>query len=338
MSFDNYAIDYSVLICTYNPDQRLLQRCLVAVKDLQRNGITTEVILIDNNSTPALQSTPYIQHYLNQVPDMQLLNVTQQGLSYARMGGIAAARGKYIVFFDDDNEPDSAYLLALQQLHAQYPQVTAWGPGQVQVDFIDGVDPALEPIARPAFQERHEEKVAFAAAHEWQACYPFGTGLCMPAATLKGYIDGGNAGRFTLTDRNGESLSSGGDTQMVLFGIQSGGAAGIAPALKITHIIPGKRTSPAYLKRLAYSTSLCYATCVAQVFPEYRQQVISELKPPAKFSRQSFKKFLRLLLAGNTLKQCRLAAEIGDMCGRYLLLQKPVPGLVRMIIRLMKLD
>ena len=338
MSFDNYTIDYSVLICTYNPDQRLLQRCLEAVKDLQRNGITTEVILVDNNSTPALQSTPYIQHYLNQVPNMQLLNVTQQGLSYARMGGIAAARGKYIVFFDDDNEPDSAYLLALQQLHTQYPQVTAWGPGQVQVDFIDGIDPALEAYARPAFQERYEEKTAFSAEHEWQACYPFGTGLCMPAATLKGYIDGVNSGRFTLTGRNGQKLSSGEDTQMILYSIHSGGAAGTAPALKVTHIIPGKRTSPAYLKRLAYSTSLCYATCVAQVFPEYRQQVMREIKPPAKFSRQSFKKFLRLLLGANTLKQCRLAAEIGDMCGRYLLLQRPVPGMIRMIIQFMKLD
>ena len=57
-------IDYSLIICTYNPDERLLERCLHAVHQLNLENISSEVIIVDNNSTIPVSGLPCILQYL----------------------------------------------------------------------------------------------------------------------------------------------------------------------------------------------------------------------------------------------------------------------------------
>lgn len=329
-------VDYSIIICTYNPDERLLRRCLNAVASLHFENFSAEIILVDNNSTTPLKTLNYIEDFLGKTSPSKLIEVAEQGLNHARMAGIKESKGKYVVFFDDDNEPDPDYIKELYQLHTNYPNVAAWGPGNVEVDFIEGVDPGLEHYARAAFQERHETRVTYSNQTSWQACYPFGTGLCLERTYFEAYRLLAEQGVFSISDRKGNQLSSGGDTQMVLFCISKGAAAGVAPGLKLTHIVPGKRTGFDYLKRLTYGTSVCYSTCVLEVFPEHIKNLERHLVPEKRFISKVRKKYFLLTFSGKPKKVFALIAYIGAVAGDYQALKRPVDPFIHQILKKLK--
>ena len=71
MPEENQPLDYSIVICTYNPDERLLRRCLKAVHNLDVNDITMEVILVDNNSQVPVETLYYVREYLAKIRSMK---------------------------------------------------------------------------------------------------------------------------------------------------------------------------------------------------------------------------------------------------------------------------
>jgi glycosyltransferase involved in cell wall biosynthesis len=328
-------IDYSIIICSYNPEEQLLKRCLNAVSALLREGLQSEIILVDNNSTVPLAEQEYINHFIREA-NASFLVVRKPGLRYARMAAIEAAKGRYIVFFDDDNEPDPNYLQALSDLNRNLPTVVAWGPGCVDVDFINGIDQELERYATEAFQDRHEAAVSYSNQHSWQPCYPYGTGLCLRRDYLNEYLSLAELEKFTLTGRKGTSMSSGEDIQMVLFCISKGAAAGVAPNLKLTHIIPAKRANFEYLKRLTYGTSICFSTCVAEVFPAYVTEVQNRVVSERKFVKNAMKKYGKLFFQKNPVKTFDLINYIGVVCGDYLVLNRPIPSSIKWILNKLK--
>lgn len=330
-------IEYSIIICSYNPDDRLLKRCLNAVQLLNIDGFTAEIILVDNNSDVPLVNLPYVTSFLNERPASKVIHVKMQGLNYARMAGIKASKGNYIVFFDDDNEPDMQYLQALRKLHQNYGHVAAWGPGHVDVDFIDGiVDSGIAHYAREAFQERHETHTTYANQRSWQACYPFGTGLCLNKSYFEEYISLVEKGQFSLSDRKGNQLSSGGDTQMVLYSISKGTAAGVCPDLKLIHMVPGKRTTFEYLKRLTYGTSVCYSTCMLEVFPEYKAVIEKQLVSPKRFIKKALKRYFLLQFSPKPKNVLKLISYIGAVSGDYTALKQSIPNRVSWVLKKLK--
>ena len=333
-----HDIDYSIVICTYNPDERLLKRCLHAIYNLDTDGIATEVILVDSSSLIPIDSLPYVREYIRKMPSMRLLMVAVHGVNYARIAAIAEAKGKYIIYFDYDNEPEKNYLQELKKLNATYPQVAALGPGDVTVDFIDGIGKDIESYARIAFRERHEEAIKFSRIPEWQACYPFGTGLCTYTFLVKEYNNLMKAGRFAMPDRNGKELTTGEDMQMVFLCISKGYFAGVSPTLQIRHIIPNARANDEYLQRLAYRTGLCYETCLAQVFPNHKNKLKQEIISKSKFSRRTLNKFVKARLSSDPHKIFDLVQFIASNAGTYLALNKPVPAFIKRIVKYLKLD
>lgn len=338
MSLINYDIDYSIVICTYNPDERLLKRCLHAVYNLDTDGITTEVILVDNNSLIPVESLPYIREYIRKIPFMKALMVAVQGAHYARIAAISEARGKYIIYFDYDSEPKSDYLQELKKLNTKYPQVAALGPGDVTIDFIDGIEKSIESYARIAYREQHEEAIKFSRVREWHACYPLGNGLCTYTFLLKEYISLTRQGKFNLPDRKGKEFTSAEDTQMVLLCISKGYFAGVSPTLQIKHIIPKTRANDKYLQRLAYGTGICYETCLVQVFPKHKNRLKHEIISESKFSRRTLKKFIKARLSSDPHKIFDLVQFIALNAGVYIALHKPVPALIKRIIKYLKLE
>lgn len=329
-------VDYSVIICTYNPDDNIFIRCLNAVTALNSTGLNLEFILVDNNSKLPLAEMRHVQDFLTKVPFSKLLVVKEQGLSYARMAGIEESKSENIVFFDDDNEPDPDYIQVLRNLHQLHPYVAAWGPGRVDVDFINGISKKLENYALSAFQDRHEKFVTYSNQQYWQSCYPFGTGLCLKKIYLKGYISMVKQKKFTLTGRRGEQMTSGEDTQMILFCISKGGAAGVAPDLKMTHIVPAKRSTFEYLKKLTYGTSVCYSSCVFEVFPNYLLDLEKKILSDRRFVIKTLKKYLMLFFKSKPKKTFDLIAFMGSVSGDYRVLNRPVPYPVTWVLRKLK--
>jgi len=325
-------IDYSVLICTYNPDERLFKRCLNAVNRLSMQDLVIEVIVVDNNSNIPLSSLGYIKQFLKGFPNSQLIVVKEQGLVHARIAGISLAKGSNIIFFDDDNEPDIDYLQELKRLNHDHENVAAWGPGNIAVDFIDGIDGAIEEYAKAAFQYRHEDRTTFANIRSWQDCYPFGTGLCIKATLLKSFNELVRKKIFSMVGRTGDSMGSGEDTQIVLFCVEQGYAAGVSPGLRLMHIIPGKRANFGYLKRLTFGTSVCYSSVIMEVFPDKIQEIKNEIPKRTKLMKLLLKGYYKVLVNPNQEKVLKFINLLAAIKGRYVALDLPVPTLLIWVI------
>lgn len=331
------TIDYSIIICTYNTDERILKRCLEAVAALDREGLTTEVILTDNNSLTPAESLGFVRQSLSKIPNMKCILVPQQGVKFARMEAIEKAKGKYIVYIDADNEPESDYLQQLKKLNAQFEQVGAWGPGNITVQFVDNIDKSLESYARIAFQERHEASLKTAHLLDWQSCYPFGTGLCVLSTVLKEYVVLAKQGKFTLEGHKGKIVSGGEDIQMVMLCIKNGYHAGISPALRINHLIPKEKANKEYLKKLAFGTAFCFEPALVQVLPERKnilnEKVISSLTFSAKVAKD-----IAAAKVGSQSKFFETIRFIGGQAGVYQALGKPLPGFIKKMINSLNLE
>ncbi len=335
MMSDDFNLDYSIIICSFNPDERILKRCLYAVSNLNFEGIKYEIILVDNNSTPPLNTSLYVQDFLN-TKESKYIIAHEQGLTHARIKGIESAIGKYIVFFDDDNEPKRDYLANLKTLHLEHPNVAAWGPGDINVEFIDGIDSDIEKstinYTKKAFQERHENYLSYASIRNWQACYPYGTGLCIKHHFLRGYALKAKAGAFNASGRKGNLLSSGEDLQMVLFCINNAAAAGVSPTLKINHLIPKKKANFDYLKNLTFGTNLSFHTCISEVLAEYKFYLQQSYIPTMRFSKKVLSKYVNVLFRKDQVKVLELIKFISLTCGNYIALNKPIPKTAKLVL------
>jgi O-antigen biosynthesis protein len=90
----------SVVVCTHN-GARTLRRCLEGIAELRHPRY--EVIVVDDgsNDTSAVVASEF---------DVRLISIERSGLSTARNVGLAAARGEFVAFIDDDAWPDPDWL------------------------------------------------------------------------------------------------------------------------------------------------------------------------------------------------------------------------------------
>jgi glycosyltransferase involved in cell wall biosynthesis len=308
-------MDISIIICTHNPQERIFKRCLEAVQNLKRGSLNVEVLLIDNNSVPALNESDYIKHFLLQCTGTKYIRENKPGLTYARMAGFKNAIAPVFILFDDDNEPEESYLLGVNDFLLRVPQIGVFGPGIVAVDFIDGPGNWLEK-KRKIFQEKAVTTEQWdQITDSYQECYPYGTGMVVKREVINYYelISSQNE----TSDRKENSLISGGDVQIVLSGIKAGYAAGCTPLLKINHLIPWQRTSDSYLRKLSYSTAYSYTKAYLGVFPEKEKKFLGKKISFIKFCFIFIKCVISSLVNNKRLFNNVIPALVGDVSGYY---------------------
>jgi glycosyltransferase involved in cell wall biosynthesis len=259
-------LDFSLITCTYNPDSRILGRCISALERLDLSGISAEFLIIDNNSTEPVCKLPCVRS----LPDnfFKIGKEQKQGLSFARIAGFNKASGDVLIFVDDDNELDENYLQGVKKLLAEHPMVGAWGAGRIEVDFIDKTPEWIRRYLKFFYQERNLEFTQFGCVVGWPEFYPVGSGLVIRKEIFELYKKQFEQGILTAADRTGDELSSAGDAQIIWTSVQQGIPVGTSPLLKLKHIIPGKRTSYPYLKRLNYYLSFSYLNALSEMFPQ----------------------------------------------------------------------
>lgn len=91
---------YSIIICSYNRFE-LLTETVDSVISVLKNRQDYEVLIIDNKSTDA---TPYLEEKYSSNKKVKYFLETKQGLSYGRNRGLQEAKGKILVYLDDDIE------------------------------------------------------------------------------------------------------------------------------------------------------------------------------------------------------------------------------------------
>lgn len=267
---------FSIVTCAYNPLPEIFDRLLKAVVAIGSFAQTPEfeIIIVDNNSSPALETRPQVQDFLTALPHARLIRETKPGLTNARIAGVNAAKADWIIFFDDDNEPHADYLTHASRLIQQHPNAGVLGPGNITVHFLGTPAPfALEH--KFLFQERKFTQTTLDNVRWGQTAYPIGTGMIVRRDILQAYMANVASGQYTMTDRIGNSLISGGDIQILLTGIKIGWYAGSSPDLKLNHLISERKSSYRKMLQLIYMTSASAVRLYNEVFPDEPHPVVA---------------------------------------------------------------
>lgn len=139
--------DVSVMICTWNNSQRLaitleaLSRCVIP------DGLTWELIVVDNNCTDDTDWT--VARFTSMLPILYVQE-PRQGLSNARNAGLGGAHGRLMIFADDDVKPRQGWLAAYWAAYQAMPRGYYFG-GPVESEFESGrPDEELLQIAMPS--------------------------------------------------------------------------------------------------------------------------------------------------------------------------------------------
>ena len=111
----------SIVIPLFNRAE-LTRQCLTALAEVT-SGVTAELILVDNAST---DETPALLAQLGASVRV-IRNETNLGFAKACNQGAAAARGRYIVFLNNDTVPLEGWLSALVDVVERRPEVSVVG-------------------------------------------------------------------------------------------------------------------------------------------------------------------------------------------------------------------
>jgi hypothetical protein len=310
--------DVSIVIPAYNPQERIFTRVLKAVAGLSRHGSpSVECVVIDNRSTPPLHERREVQEFLADVPGARVVPENRQGLTFARIAGIRATSGGTIVVLDDDNVPSPSYVEVVTRLIEEYPFVGVWGPGNVDVELLDAVQPWLEQRAKAHHGQKSNRHVQYGCVPgSWHTFYPHGIGQVIRRDVAESFRSAVESGKLSVTDRAGGSLASAGDNQIVWQAINMGLAAGLHPDLRVLHLIPGSRTTIKYLRRLMFGCALSYCQALAQSFPseadEWRRNVPNAARCGIQLSKVVMQNAVRTHLRFLSVD---LAELLGEICG-----------------------
>ncbi|BAS59558.1 glycosyl transferase, group 2 family protein [Leptolyngbya boryana NIES-2135] len=311
-------VEIAIIVCTYNPDAAVFSRTLNAIAALKMpDDIKIECVLVDNNSSIAIAELTYVQAFLAQCSWATVIREPQQGLTFARLCGVRSTTAEILVFIDDDNEPASDYLIGVQYCFQAYPSVAVWGPGRVKVDFLAPVSPWFDRNFRGKFQEKNVQHTEYGCVFErWAEFYPPGTGMSVKRDVMEQYERAISEGVLASTDRQGRSLSSGGDVQIVWEAVKMGLAAGVSPQLQMTHLIPGQRATLDYVTRLTFGTASSYMPAVSASFG-WTLEKVAQHKPSHRLIVKNILKLIvqRLVKFNHKRLRVDLAKYVGQVIG-----------------------
>lgn len=259
---------FSVIICTHNPELIIFGKLLKSLNEfIFDNSFSVEFILVDNNSNRPIEEYTIVGDFIKSKRNVQLISEKKPGLTSARIAGFKKAKYDWVVFFDDDNEPAADYLTEAVKIINRYPHAGVWGPGKIDVEF-NGKVSKFALGQKELFQQRSMSETIIDNVRWEQNAYPFGTGMIVRKGILFEYNKNVLEGKYSLTDRIGNSLISGGDIQILLTAIKMGYYAGSSPCLKLVHNIDVNKTKYKRIIKLAYSLSASAIKSYNEVFSD----------------------------------------------------------------------
>jgi hypothetical protein len=324
----------SIVVCTFNPHPILIGRALSAVSAAQQaTPFDVEVIVVDNNSEPAVASLSCVAAFLRAAPARHLVVERRQGLTHARLAGFDVATAPALVFVDDDNLLAEDYFSAAAQVLARFPDVAVCGPGVVEVQWEAGTPSWVRGYAT-CFQERREALPRFGAEAGWPDFYPAGTGMVVRRDVFAEYARNVRAGRLDASGRSGAQLTSGEDNQIVWTAVHMGQSAGVSPALRLTHVVERRKATLRYVLRLVFATMASGRIVARQSFPDRPDLWAPRglLAAHRDVFVLALKELLLLRLRSGPVKVVR---HLGDVHGQFLAAGQRPPWLTRAAARLL---
>lgn len=238
-------IDLTVALCTYNPRPDLLTRAVRAVvSQLDELGDSVEFIIVDNNSEPRLQDADYLRGFR-----LTVIREPRQGLTAARAAAIRTARGRIILFVDDDNVIGPGYLTTVIERFSN-PRLGVLG-GSVVPEYETPPPAWLPPFESQLAIRRYSANVDVETSGlPYSDYFPVGAGMAvLRDVALAHLADTEKTG--AIEGRKGHELTAGEDLDLDLFALSAGYRLKVIGALSLTHVIPSTRLTEEYISRLA---------------------------------------------------------------------------------------
>ena len=238
----------SIIICTYNPDIKILDNVFSSLKKALNYIADYEVLVIDNNSSNNFLNDVKISSYLNN-DYWKVISESKQGLTPARLRGIVESKNELICFIDDDNFVEEDFFQKGLEIAIEYPFIGAFS-GQVILDLEYKAEKFIKPylglLVRREFSGNYWSNLP-----ENGLTMPCGAGLFVRKNVADYYVYLHDTGKRVMQlDRSGNSLLSGGDNDLAECAIDLGLGVGLFEAVKLKHYIPKSRIQLKYLLKL----------------------------------------------------------------------------------------
>lgn len=236
----------SVVICCYNSAARLPETIRHLALQQISADIPWEVIIVNNGSTDDTKeaATRELARYDWKQARYNVVDETKSGLSHARQKGVEEAAYPYVVLCDDDNWLDADYIQAGYEFLERNPAYAAIG-GRSEAVFETGV------VAPDWFEEYQMGYAVGPQGEEGDITargYLWGAGIIFRKSAYRSVIN--PAFPSLLTDRKGNELSSGGDSEMCLRFVIVGYKLYYTGKLKFKHFITSNRLTITYREKL----------------------------------------------------------------------------------------
>ena len=235
----------SVIVCTFN-NCDLLRDCLNCFKEQDFSfDHYFELLVIDNNSTDKTKDV--VDSFIEDrcIPNLRYIFEAQPGLTNARLAGIKNSACDWIAFIDDDVRVQGTWLHAALAFIQGHPKAGVIS-GRIQIQYQE--TPSVAALkCEAALCKIDNGTQEFKLQSRGPAIRMAGAAIILQKKAL---IETGWLKKRFLIDRTGKSLSSGGDTEIILRIKNKGWEIWYTPSLNATHLIPATRTTINYLCRL----------------------------------------------------------------------------------------
>lgn len=252
MSNRSTRLAVSVVIPTHNPRADYLAQVVDALKQQTLSPEQWELLVVDNASKEMLAGRLDLSWH----PHARIVREERLGLTFARLRGIAEARGELIAWVDDDNVLAPDYLSCAANAFELYPQLAAAGGKslpQYEVTPPDWYNKDLVPLGIRDLGEREAlMRWCPAAPREYPSTAPIGAGMVTRKPALEKWSKAVQSDpRRLRLGRTGNSLASGEDNDINLTLLHDGWDLAYLPQLRLTHLIPERRMTIDYQRRMA---------------------------------------------------------------------------------------
>lgn len=227
----------SIIICCYN-SEKIISRCLQHLFDQEtKPDLKWEIILVNNNCTDNTEKVA--RELFEKHPHIQskIIVENKAGLAYARIKGIQEAQYSYIIFCDDDNLLYRNYIQNAFSIINNDNRIGACG----------GMGIGEFEITPPAIIQKMQNCYALGSQKN-NIAFLYGAGICIRKSIYEQIIH--NNYPLFLTGRKGNLLLAGDDSEICRWIILLGYKLKASDDLKFIHVLPQKRLSIAYFKKM----------------------------------------------------------------------------------------
>ena len=227
----------SAIICTYNPDPKLLDWAIDSLASQTLAAASFEVIVVDSASSPPVDAAACARKGLN----LRVVRENTPGLVAARCRGIREAGADLLVFVDDDNFLEPDYLEQALRIARGEPGIGAFGG--IADAVLQKSIPAWKKDLLPHLGIRdHGSECITQHSDVWGPWEPIGAGLVCRRDVARRFVEfvERNAASGSL-GRNSGNFMSGEDTLLSRVGGWAGYACSYQPSLRLRHYMKPKR-------------------------------------------------------------------------------------------------